>query len=141
LGFRNTTNEIRLLSGLAFGSGISMLLFSAATNVLFKEGIAPSQRTFTYRDLPILYLLIGFLLIPLIIDGGVTFYYIEATLIIAGLVLMIFLILLILVVALTGWEFEKSPERLRSIAAASILETAMLIVLWSAHHFASVAFL
>lgn len=137
LGFRSTTNEIRLLSGLAFGSGISLLLLSAAANLLFKNKSSPSRRTFTYRDLPIIYLLMGVLMIPLAI-GGVLFYYAEASLIIAGLLLMILVIMLVLVIAVTGWRFEESSARLRSLLAASILEAAMLTVLWTAHHFVSI---
>lgn len=141
LGFRDTTNEIRLLSGLAFGSGVSMILLSAATNVLYKSKVEASRRTFTYRDLPAMYLLIGLFTIPLMIDGGVPFYYVESTLIIAGLLLMIFLIALILVFALTAWGFESSPARSRGIAAALILEIAILGVLWAAHHFVSISVL
>ena len=43
LGFRSTTNDIRLISGLAFGSGISMLLFSAVSNLLYGKRTDHSQ--------------------------------------------------------------------------------------------------
>jgi uncharacterized membrane protein len=141
LGFRDTTNDIRLLSGLAFGSGVSMILMSAAANVLFKNKITASRRTFTYRDLPIVYLLMGVFILPLAIGGEVPFYYVESTIIIAGLLLMIFLIMLTLVIALTGWEFERSPAMFRGIAAASILEAVLLMVLWTAHHYVSITLL
>lgn len=141
LGFRDTTNDIRLLSGLAFGSGVSMLLLSAAANVLYKNTVGTSRRTFTFRDLPAVYLLIGLLTIPLLVDIGAPFYYVESTLIIAGLLLFVFLLALILVSALTGWGFERSPARFRGMAVALVLEAAFLGVLWTAHHFFSISVL
>ena len=141
LGFRSTTNDIRLISGLAFGSGISMLLLSAASNLLFRNGTDHSLRTFTYRDLPMVYLITAILAVPLLIEGGMLFYYLESTIVIAGLLLMVFLVMLIFVVILTGWGFEKDGGRWRSIAAACVLESAVLIVLWLAHHFGSVTLL
>ena len=141
LGFRSTTNDIRLISGLAFGSGISMLLFSAASNLLYRKGTDHFRRTFTYRDLPLVYLLIALLSVPLLIDGSIFFYYLESTIVIVSLLLMVFLITLILVVSLTGWSFEKDEERFRSIAVAFVLEAAILVALWSAHRFGSVTLL
>jgi uncharacterized membrane protein len=141
LGFRSTTNDIRLISGLAFGSGISMLLFSAVSNLLYGKRTDHSRRTFTYRDLPLVYLLIALLSVPLLIDSGIFFYYLESTIVIASLLFMVFLIMLILVVNLTGWSFEKDKGMFPSIATACVLEAAILIVLWSAHHFGSVTLL
>jgi uncharacterized membrane protein len=138
LGFRETTNDLRLLSGLAFGSGMSLLMMSAASSAIFKA--ETDRSTFTYRDLPCVYILMGMLVLPLYFDGGVGMYYIEASLIIAGYVLMIFFVMLILIVTLTGWEIGDRHGKWHILSAASLLEVGMLFVLWASHHLISAAF-
>jgi uncharacterized membrane protein len=135
LGFRETSNEIRLLSGLAFGSGMALLLTSVASVAVFRS--EARQRTFTFRDLPSVYLFMGLLALPMFIDGGAVMYYIEATIIITGYILMIFTVMLILTVTLTGWDMTKRIGMSRGLPSAAVLTVVALLVLWAAHHLTS----
>ena len=73
LGFRTTDNVLRLVSGLAFGTGISMLLLSVASALLFhgKERSA----TFTWKDGLLLYPMLALVGVALLtVDIGALYY-------------------------------------------------------------------
>lgn len=78
LGFRETNNALRLASGLAFGTGVSMLLFSVTSVQLFhgKE----NSPTFTWRDGMIFYPLLVLIGLGLLtIDEGALYYPVAIT--------------------------------------------------------------
>jgi uncharacterized membrane protein len=130
LGFRSTSNELRLFAGLAFGSGTAFLLLSVAGIVLFKA--SERSRTFTYRDLIIIYPLLALISIPFFLDLGITAYFLEATLIIIGLVTMFYIIVMVFVGAATSWNLADKTVTSRLIVASLLLESSIFIVLWVA---------
>jgi uncharacterized membrane protein len=133
LGFRSTTNDLRLVAGLAFGSGISFLLLTVASIVLFKA--SERDRTFTYRDLAIVYPLLALLSIPLFLDLGIPGYYLEATLVIMGLLFAFFIITLVLLGAVTSWNLVDA-FKIKLITASIALESLIFIGLWVAKYYA-----
>lgn len=134
LGFRTTTNDLRLIAGLAFGSGISFLLLTVASIVLYKA--SDRSRTFTYHDMVIVYPLLALLTIPLFLNLGIFGYYLEATLVIFGLLFAFFIITMVLVGALTSWNLVNNAFKRKIIISSIMLESSILIGLWVAKYFA-----
>ena len=133
LGFRSTSNDLRLLAGLAFGSGTAFLLLSVAGIVLFKA--SEKSRTFTYRDLMIIYPLLALFSFPFFLDLGISAYFLEATLVIIGLVTSFFIIVMVLVGTTTSWNLADRSVTSKLIVASSLLESTIFIVLWVAKYY------
>jgi uncharacterized membrane protein len=128
LGFRSTSNEFRLLAGLAFGSGTAFLLLSVAGITLFKA--SEQRRTFTYFDLIVTYPVLVLISIPFFIDLGTSAYYLEASLVIIGLLSLFFIISALLVGMVTSWNFTEHGSTYKLIFTSLVVESFILIVLW-----------
>lgn len=133
LGFRSTTNDIRLLAGLAFGTGIAFLLLSVASTVMFKGNV--QRRAFTWRDIAIILPVLAIVSVPFLTDLGPVAYYIMAAAVIAGYLLMLFLMLVLLVSILRSWSLVDS-NRYKLLLTTVGLEIVMVSVLWISKHYA-----
>ena len=90
LGFRETSNALRLSSGLAFGAGSSMLLLSVTSIQLFHGKAAAA--TFGWRDGLIIYPVLALIGLGLLTMDGDGLYYITAILAETGLIVILFLV-------------------------------------------------
>jgi uncharacterized membrane protein len=134
LGFRSTSNDLRLVAGLAFGSGMAFLLLTVASILLFKA--SKPERTFTYRDLLIIYPLLALVSVPFFLGSGTSIYYFEATLVIAGLLLTFFIIALVLVGAVKSWSLVQHDVAVRFVVVSAAVQLSIFLVLWVAKYYA-----
>ena len=133
LGFRTTTNELRLLCGLAFGSGIALMILSALSITLFKG--SKDRRVFSYPDLAVFIPLLALAAFPFLVDLGIIAYYIVATIAMAGyLVLTLFIITLLLSV-LRSWNLADHGIKVRLLGASLALELLFVVALWTIKYF------
>ncbi len=131
LGVRSTTNDLRLLSGLAFGSGMTFL-FSSVSSILFFKG-EEQRHVFEYRDILVIYSIIGIVCLPLFLDMGAPFYYLMSILIVIGYLVMIFFLLGLVVAALTRWCLCEPGPALKLILLTMTLESLFIVILWFGH--------
>ncbi len=89
LGLRDTSNVLRLGSGLAFGAGVSMLLLTVTSVQLF-HGKA-TMATFGWKDGLVIYPLLALIGLGLLTVDGMAAYYITALLAETGLITILFL--------------------------------------------------
>jgi uncharacterized membrane protein len=129
LGFRSTSNDLRLLVGLAFGSGVGMLLLSAVTVSMFR-GSEPKP-VFSYRDIAITIPILALASIPLIIDLGTVAYYLEAMLVIVGYLIMLFFIIALFISVIRSWNLTDLRIASRLLAISALLEAVFLIAMWA----------
>jgi uncharacterized membrane protein len=134
LGFRSTSNDIRLLVGLAFGAGITFLVLSVSSTVMFKA--RGEQRIFSLWDVPIIVAVLAALSIPFLTDLGVGAYYVEASLLIAGYLIMFFVIFALLFSILWSWSLADPATRNRLLVTAAGFEMIVIVALWVAKYFA-----
>ncbi len=131
VGFRDTSNEIRLLSGLAFGAAAGFLLTTVASIILLRSNTA--KRSFTWRDLAPVYLGIAVLGALVLVDTGVIGWYAFSAIIDGGYLIFLFLIVAIVVAAVTGWDLV-TRSRKKLIVSSVLLEVALIASLWIVHY-------
>ena len=131
LGFYETNNFLRLASGLMMGIGIGMFLLLALA-VLLNQG---GERTaaLSRRDLLLAYAL-GVLVLLTFSAGdlGLPAYYVLSTLIIIGLLSLMFTISALLVAAILPHALG-SKSTWKVVMLAILLEVIIISVLWWAH--------
>jgi uncharacterized membrane protein len=133
LGFYSTNNAIRLFTGLLMGVAIGLLLLSVVPLVAFKNQIA--LKTFTRKDLIPIYMiiaLVGFFIISF--DFGILMFYAMESLTIAGLIILLFIVILALLLTILS---DSKVFRIQSKAVLSILafilEAALISTLFYLH--------
>jgi len=130
LGFRETTNELRLVSGLAMGLGAGVMLL---TLLSFLEKGDLERRTYAWKDLLILIPTLVVAFAAVTTDLGVWWYYVISTLVIAFLILMLLSIFFNL-----SWillETKAWAQNRRVVFAISVIAVILiLLVMWYFHH-------
>ncbi len=129
LGFRSTSNDIRLFVGLAFGSGIAFLLLGVVSIALFR-GNGP-KRVFSMLDIAIVIPILALASVPLVVDLGGASYYLMATAVIAGYLIMLFFITALLLSVLWSWNLTDSGNAGRLVVVSVVLEALFVIGLWA----------
>ncbi|HTY46898.1 MAG TPA: DUF2085 domain-containing protein [Methanomassiliicoccales archaeon] len=130
-GLRSTSNEIRLLSGLAFGAMAGFLLTSVASIVLLRS--KTTSPSYTWRDLPPVYLAIAVAGALVLVDTGVAGWYAFSVVIDAGYLVFLFLIVAIVVAVATGWDLVTKTKR-KLVTTSILLEIAVIVLLWLVHY-------
>jgi uncharacterized membrane protein len=133
LGFRSTSNDVRLLVGLAFGSGVAMLLLSAASISLFR-GNEP-KRVFSFKDIAIIIPILALASTPLVVDMGAVAYYLEATLVIAGYLIMLFFVMALFISVIRSWNLTDPRTACKLLAISAVFEAFFLVALWTVKYF------
>jgi uncharacterized membrane protein len=131
LGFRDTTNDLRLASGLMMGVTIGVLLLSVISAM---NGERKRGRAFAWTDLPLIYLavlLVGLALASLDVGAGM-YYFLESVTMI-GLLFLLMTAFLVLFSALTLKKLRDRREAPRIFIFAGITTTVLLVVLWFLH--------
>jgi uncharacterized membrane protein len=131
LGFRSTANDLRLLSGLAFGSGMTFLFASVSSTLFFRGN--EKRPVFEYRDILAIYPIMGIVCLPLFVDMGAPFYYAMSILIVVGYLLMIFFLLGLVVSALSGWTLVGPGSAWKLTLLTMVLVSTFVVILWFGH--------
>ena len=105
LHLRETTNEIRLITGLLAGSGAALLIIPCVFELLFKHA---SREVFT-KNLPFFLLWIFLLIIVFFVinTGYYPLYYILTFMISTGIVTMVSMVNAVMLVLLPPWSRMK----------------------------------
>jgi uncharacterized membrane protein len=129
IGFRETSNAVRVISGLGFGLSLGIMLLTVFSYIA-KGDI--TRRTFTWKDLAILIPVLILIYFGVTTDLGVAWYYIVSTLIIFFLILLAGTLFFILFSLLT--EGKPRWHRLKVLAPLTITSVALLLMtLWLFH--------
>ena len=128
LGFRSTSNDIRLLVGLAFGSGVSFLLLAVVSMTMFRG--SERKRVFSLLDIAIIGPVLALVSVPLVIDLGLMSYYLMSTLVIVGYIIMLFFIMALLISVIKSWNLTEPRNAGRLLAVSAVLEALFLVALW-----------
>ena len=129
LGFRSTSNDIRLLVGLAFGSGVSLLLLAVVSMTMFRS--SEKKRVFSLRDIAIIGPVLALVSVPLVVDLGIGSYYLMSTLVIAGYLIMLFFIMALLISVIKSWNLTEPRTAGMLLAVSAVLEALFLVALWT----------
>jgi uncharacterized membrane protein len=129
IGFRETSNVIRLISGLGFGLSLGVMLLTVHS-YLAKGDL--SRPTFTWKDLIVLIPVLALVYFAVTTDLGEAWYYLISTLVISFLVLLVGTLLYALISLLS--ENSSRIHRLKVIAPLTVLSTVLVLtVLWILH--------
>lgn len=131
LGLRDTSNALRLASGLLMGASIAILLLSALSALHGTEG---ARRSFSWKDLPAIYLAI--LLIGIVAAGydlGPGMYYFMETVSMAGLLLLLMTAFMVVVSALRPYRLSVRKDLARMLAISALATAVLLVALWFFH--------
>ena len=129
LGLRDTSNGLRLASGLMFGAGASMLLLSVTSVQLFHGKVKTA--TFVWRDGLLIYSLLALIGLALLTLDEAGMYYIVAVVAMTGLLIILFLLaatLLSVLVPKLGLENEKATLAFLSAGLVIVFFAAMLLL-------------
>lgn len=130
IGFRETSNAVRVITGLGFGLSLGIMLLTVFSYVAKGD---VTHRTFTWKDLVILIPVLALIYFAVTTDLGVAWYYIVSTLIIFFLVLLAGTLFYILFSLLT--EEKPRLHRLKVLAPLTVTAvTLMLVALWLFHN-------
>ncbi len=129
LGFRSTSNDIRLLVGLAFGSGVSFLLLAVVSMTMFRG--SEKKRVFSLLDIAIIVPILALVSVPLVVDLGIGSYYLMSTLVIAGYLIMLFFIMALLISVIKSWNLTEPRTAGMLLAVSAVLVVLFLVVLWT----------
>jgi len=130
-GLRETTNTLRLISGLLMGAAIGFLLLSALSAM--QEGDR-KNRSFSWKDLPIIYLAILLIFLVSSYALGTGMYYVMESVTMMALLVLLMTAVLVMVSALTAKKLSDRREAYKMLAISGIATTILLIVLWYMHH-------
>jgi len=133
LGYYSTNNAIRLFTGLLMGITIGLLLLSVLPLVAFKKTIA--KKAFTRKDLIPIYLIVAFIgLVIISFDFGILEFYMLESLSMAGLIMLLFIVMLASLYAVLKDRlfFGKESKAVLFILAFA-LETALITTMWYLH--------
>lgn len=128
LGLRESTNQLRLLSGLLMGFAIGTMLLTVLSRFM---GGDPTKRCFDWKDLLILLPLLTVAFLAIQAQMGLASYYLISTLTIVFLVLLFVTLFFVFGKTL----FEKRPWwGTGEILALSVaLSIGALVLLWALH--------
>ncbi len=129
LGFRETSNTIRLIAGLGFGLSLGIMLLTVLAYIAKGD---VSRRTFTWKDLVVLVPALIIVYFGVTADLGTAWWYVVSTTIILFLLLLTGTLFFLLFSLLT----EERPRwhRLEVIVPLTVLAIALLLSgLWLFH--------
>jgi len=131
-GLIETSNTIRLMTGLLMGSSLGLLLLMLLS-IFSLEG---DERTvFGWRDLiPIFAIVLAVGVILNSLDLGLVMFYIVEMMAILGLLALFFTLFTVLISFLTNRKLARSRDRRMILVLAAVLETVFLISSWFLHH-------
>jgi len=130
LGFRDTSNSFRLISGLGFGLSLGIMLLTVHSYLVKGD---PARYTFMWKDLIILIPALVLAYFAVTTDLGVAWYYLISTTIIVFLVLLEGCLFYVLISLLT--EDKPKWHRLRVVAPLTVVVTVLVLTgLWFFHH-------
>jgi len=130
IGLRDTSNEIRLISGLGFGLSLGVMMLTVLSYIA-KGDI--ERRTFDWKDLLLLLPLLALLYFAVTTDLGAAWYYVISTAVIMFLVLLAGTLFFVLFNLLT--EDKPRWHDLKVTVPLTVVTVAlMLIVLWFFHN-------
>jgi uncharacterized membrane protein len=140
LGFYTTNNAIRLFTGLLMGVTIGLLLLSVFPLVAFKKTIA--KKTFTRKDLIPVYLIVAFIVFVIIsFDFGILEFYTLESLSMAGLIILLFIVMLAsLHAVLKDHQFFWKESKAVLFILAFALEAALITTMWYLHDLTTTVF-
>jgi uncharacterized membrane protein len=132
-GVYSTNNAIRLFTGLLMGVAIGLLLLSVFPLVAFKRTIA--QKSFTRKDLIPIYMIVAFIgLFVISFDFGIPMFYALESLSMAGLVILLFIVMLATLYAtLKDRQFFSNKPKVVLFILAFALEAALITIMWYLH--------
>ena len=134
IGLRETSNQLRLLSGLGMGLAVGCLMLSLLSAL---RGGDRARRTFTWRDLVLLVPLLAAIFLAVQADLGLPWYYLVASLTVAFLVALMALLCYCFIRAAAG---ERLPSRPLALPALSVLAACGLLAgLWAFHRLTGAA--
>ena len=129
MGLRDTSNVIRVISGLGFGLSLGIMLLTV-NSYLAKGDV--TRRTFAWKDLVVLVPLLGLVYFAVTTDLGEVWYYLISTLVIVFLVILVGTLFYVLISLLT--EDKPGLHKLKVIAPLTVIATVtILTVLWFFH--------
>jgi uncharacterized membrane protein len=133
LGLYTTNNTIRLFTGLLMGTAMSLVLLSVYPLVAIKS--TEARRVFTWKDLiPIFAIVLALGLFVISLDLGMIEFYALETLVIAGILILLFMATLTLMhFALRATRFRMIRSSPLFVALAIILEIGLISALWYLH--------
>jgi uncharacterized membrane protein len=130
IGFRETSNTIRLISGLGFGLSLGIMLLTVFSYIA-KGDI--TRHTFAWKDLVILIPALILAYLAATTDLGVAWYYVISTAIIFLLIVLEGTLFFILFSLLT--EEKPKLHRLKVIVPLTVTAvTIIMVVLWFFHN-------
>ncbi|MDD1747995.1 MAG: DUF2085 domain-containing protein [Methanomassiliicoccales archaeon] len=129
IGLRDTSNEIRLITGLGFGLSIGVMMLTVLSYVA-KGSI--ERKTFDWKDLLLLLPTLALLYFAVTTDLGVAWYYVISTAVIVFLLLLAGTLFFILFNLLT--EERPRLHKLKvTVPLTAVAVAVMLISLWFFH--------
>jgi len=140
LGFYTTNNAIRVFTGLLMGITIGLLLLSVYPLVACKKTIA--KKAFTRKDLIPIYLIIAFIGFVIVsFDFRVLMFYTLESLSMAGLILLLFIVMLAsLHAVLRDRRFFGKESKAVLFILAFALEAVLITTMWFLHSLTMVVF-
>jgi uncharacterized membrane protein len=130
IGLRDTSNEIRLISGLGFGLSLGLMMLTVLSYVAKGD---VERRTFDWRDLLLLLPLLALLYFAVTTDLGAVWYYVISTAVIIFLVLLAGTLFFVLFSLLTEDKPRLHNPRV-TVSLTVVAVTLMLTVLWIFHN-------
>ncbi|MBI5001126.1 MAG: DUF2085 domain-containing protein [Euryarchaeota archaeon] len=134
IGLRETTNALRLASGLMMGAGLGLICVTLTSFVLL--GKRNEARTFTWRDIPIVYGMIAIIGLAIyLIGSGISFYYLVGALITVGYILLFFVLAGVFIALLRDLNYAERGKRYRLLAFSIVAEVGIFVILWGVHYY------
>lgn len=132
VGIRDTSNAFRLTTGLMLGAGIGFFSITLISFVLLNR--RTKQRTFTWSDMPIVYsILVLAGLSVYFMNGGIVFYYLVSILMIAGYLLLFFILINVVIALSRNRNYTVKRDRWQIIIISLLVEVGLIAILWLVH--------
>jgi uncharacterized membrane protein len=128
LGLRETTNELRLISGLGMGLALGVLLCTALARFV---GGDETRRCFVWKDLLLLLPLMALAYLGAVSDLGLAGWYFYAFATIAMMFCLLMVAMQTIIRALL-WERRRWTEA-KIFMVSALLTFGLLAVLWAFH--------
>jgi len=134
-GLVETTNGLRLATGLIMGAATGILLLTVIS-IMALEG--NKERVFQWKDLVPIFSVIAVIgAVLYFLDLGAAMFYVVETTVILGLLLLEFTLILLLISILANKKLIQRRDRTMVMLSAAGVVAVLLIVFWLLHHAAN----
>jgi uncharacterized membrane protein len=131
LGFRETTNSFRLISGMALGASLGTMILYATS--LFVKEAKENTRSFVWRDVLIIVGIIAMIsFVILDYDFGIIGYYLIALAIILSYLILTFFMLRLFLTLLLNWK-PGNEISVYNTTLTIVVEIIAMAILWLLH--------